>query len=482
LLSADEPSEPLLAVLSKRASSITRAVFEIFRDDSAASFYHAYRIIECLLRCFPADVYEGVCGDGKGAERLNSLLRYVGHAPVGELIVMLICLTPVARMSQAYIVSSKNRWQFFEQISQWILMLKITEAIVDPETNCVCSSNVDAEQNSAAAAQVLQELIEKLSLEDTGELLLQPLGYTTELLDHLVNSTLNIHLHESRRRSAGRLLCFLLRRAAEPEIMCLMATQPGAAPAATVVPNRLYPLRERIIIHMESRMSEIFDCILAYNTAERLQLQNEFSPLGPGPINFSGFSVEQPFGSLRALVVELMTLMVESDENVGNVFPLELWKTLIDWSLKYAHNNIYHSFFYRLIFAVLRQAQEQAQRILFQKAKFVSYLVDNFVPLPLERSELPPKHASGELANKFAVRGVLMNCANAVRLQAACQAPSSFLRYYLSSNQKWTAFLPQLMVSIYLFTEDHPLIVAMSALDDDGVSASIWHGCPNIRN
>jgi hypothetical protein len=270
---------------------------------------------------------------------------------------MLICLTPVPRMSQLYILSSKNRWQFFEQISQWILMLKITEAIVNPEMICATSATVDAEQNSAAAAQVLQELIEKLSLEDTGELLLQPLGYTIELLDHLVNTTLNIHLQESRRRSAGRLLCFLLRRAAEPEIMCLMATQPGAAPQATVVPNRLFPLRERIIIHMESRMSEIFDCILAYNTAERIQLQNEFSPLGPGPILFSGFSVEQPFGSLRALIVELMTLMVESDENVGNIFPVELWRTLIDWSLKYAHNNIYHSFFYRLVFAVLRSVQ-----------------------------------------------------------------------------------------------------------------------------
>ena len=326
----------------------------MFRDDSAASFYHAYRILECLLRCFPADVYEGLCGDNKATERVSQMLRYVGFAPVGELLVMLICLTPVPRMSQLYIASAKNRWMFFEQISQWILMLKITEVVVNPEATCFVNHTVDAEQHSGAATQVLQELIEKLSLEDTGELLLQPLGYTTELLDQLVNTTLNVDVSESRRRSAGRLLCFLLRRAAEPEIMCMLATQPGAPPHPTVVPNRLFPLRERIIVHMETRMGELFESILSYNSAERIAAQGQSSPVGPGPINFSGYTVEQPFGSLRALLVELMTLMVESDENVGNVLPLELWKLLMTWTFKYAHNNIFHSFFYRLVFAILR--------------------------------------------------------------------------------------------------------------------------------
>jgi hypothetical protein len=77
LLTADEPTEALMAFLSKRAGLLARGIFEIYRDDSAASFYHFYRMLECLLRCFPGDVYESICGDGLMSDRMKSMLRYV---------------------------------------------------------------------------------------------------------------------------------------------------------------------------------------------------------------------------------------------------------------------------------------------------------------------------------------------------------------------------------------------------------------------
>lgn len=48
LLSPENPTEALNAFLSKKAAVIARTIFDVFRNDSAGSFYHAYRIIECI--------------------------------------------------------------------------------------------------------------------------------------------------------------------------------------------------------------------------------------------------------------------------------------------------------------------------------------------------------------------------------------------------------------------------------------------------
>jgi hypothetical protein len=87
---------------------------------------------------------------------------------VGESLSMLIALTPVSRISQLYQLSLKNRWMFFEQLSQKNFMLKLIEVIVNPHEYCYVNGYINAEQHSACATFVLQELVEKLSVEDAG--------------------------------------------------------------------------------------------------------------------------------------------------------------------------------------------------------------------------------------------------------------------------------------------------------------------------
>jgi hypothetical protein len=77
---------------------------------------------------------------------------------------------------------------------------------------------------------------------------------------------------------------------------------------------------------------------------------------------------------------------------------------------------------------------------LFQKAKLVSFLIENYHPYPVQDKDLPSKAAATEQIRRNAARGVLMNCLNAIRLQASTQPPSSFLRQFLSSHRKWTNF------------------------------------------
>lgn len=304
--------------------------------------------MECLLRCYPAEVFEGLVSDGGVLDRLSAMLRYIGYPPVCEILVMLIALTPLARTSAIFQASAKQRWAFLEQLNNWNLFLRIAKVMVAPNM-CVCDSYVNGDQHSTAASQLLQDLVEKLSLEDTGELCLQTVGSTSALIDLLVDNVVSTQVNDGIRRSCARIIAFLLRRAAEAEIVCFVASANNGPPSASYVPNRLHSIRDKIIMYVRDRMLDIVQSLLQFDDVAG----NEDSL----PVRYSSYEVKLPFSALRLFLIEVLVLCVESEETVAAIIPLDLWKKLIAWTLRYPHNNVYHALFYRLIFAVLRYVQ-----------------------------------------------------------------------------------------------------------------------------
>lgn len=84
-------------------------------------------------------------------------------------------------------------------------------------------------------------------------------------------------------------------------------------------------------------------------------------------------------------------------------------------------------------------------------------MVDNFVPYtenencttcinnPLSKNE-----ANYDMTiRKIVARGLIMNCANAIRFQISTEAANSFLLSFMSNHAKWMEFLPVLNV-IYI--------------------------------
>ncbi len=273
------------------------------------------------------------------------MMKYVGYPPVCELVVMLIAFTPVVRNSPLCISSAKSRWIFLDHVNTWNIMANTVRAMVHPVEHCACSLAVPADQHSTAASQLFQDLIEKLSLEDSGDLLFLPIGQNSDILDLLLNTLSDGSADSGVRRSAAKNVGFLLRRAAEPEIVCFVATNPAAPPTPNYIPNRLHTLREKIVTYVRNRIESIMSTVLSYEPREFDDAE---------PLKFSSYEVPQPFGVLRQMIIEVIVLTVESDESVASSIPLELWRSLISWVIKYAHNSIYHALFYRLIFAVLR--------------------------------------------------------------------------------------------------------------------------------
>lgn len=299
-------------------------------------------------------MYESICSDGQMDVRMRRMMRYIGYAPVGESLAMLIALTPVSRTSQLYQLSSKNRWLFFEQLSQKNFMLSLVEIIVYPEEFCYVNGYINAEQHSSCATFVLQELVEKLSVEETGELLLQPFGYTTKLLEHLIDTALTGTVI-SIRRSSTKLLCFLLRRVADSNILYMVSAGAGVAPAPAYVPNRLFPLRDRIINQIFLRIKCVMIALLNSDDTDGVKDEGNFdSETSGSAVKYSSYTVSKPFTVLKSVFFELITLMVESDDTVSELIPVDLWLLLIKWILQYSHNSIFHSIFFRLLYSVLR--------------------------------------------------------------------------------------------------------------------------------
>ena len=464
LITSDEPSDGLIDFLSKRASMVTRLIFRIFEDSSAGSFFHVYRVCELFARYYPTDVFDALCSDGRMTERMTMMLRYIGYAPVTELIVMIIGLGPISRSSPLYSACEPGRTKFMRQLLDWQLFKRIAEIVISPEDKCYTGAYVDAESHSLYAAQLFQECVEKLSLEDIGEQLLRQLSDTSELIDMLANAVQDQTLHEYKRQNAAKILYFLLRRAADPEIACMMGGAQGGMMQPAQIQNRLFPLRENIVLHVGKHLPNLIHTLLLYSPvqAKNLSTAAKLNPIPESPLRFNTYEVPEPFTTMRLSFLELIVIMVESDEKMGNHLTSDLWRLLFKWCVIYAHNTIFHSLFYRLVFAILRQNQ-QHQRCLFVQSNFLNFLIETYLDVPFQLDDAgnlassggsehlhPPRNAAGIVKNRFVARCLIMNCAHAVRLQAASQPPQSFISTYLNTNSSWTEFLPILVAATEL--------------------------------
>lgn len=281
---------------------------------------------------------------------MKRLLRYIGYPPVGDLLVILVGLTPVPRSSPLYVSASSARWKFFEGLSEWIFLSRLAEIIVNSAESCNTSEYISSDQHCSAAAQTLSEIVDKLSNDDIGEILLQPLGYTPVLIESLLavgtrSLTEDDPSHivaTTSRRSSLRFLCFLLQKSSsENNVIYLSAG--GNAPVPTTIPNRLYNLRSLIV-----------DCFLDNFSQLETALLETISSTNIGPVNHPGHICSTPFSSYRTQLVELLVLIVEAAPSSAQNLSCNLWKVLISWNFEYVHNNIYHSMFYKLMFSILR--------------------------------------------------------------------------------------------------------------------------------
>ncbi|TDH70588.1 uncharacterized protein CCR75_001863 [Bremia lactucae] len=431
MLTNDDTADALLTFLGDKSKLLTRCLFQVFHRDSKGSLRHACRVIDRLLRSYLDDVYDVLGKDARTVQRyMGALLPYLGHAPVAELFLTLVCKPHSAALRQLYISTPPKKWAFFRALAEWKVLLVLAKHVCNNEYG---------ETHSIGAADVFVELLDRLAADENGQLLLLPTSYCPELLEGLIQAAVEPEVHTSVRtvgqRTAAMKCVFQLLQKSTLEKVQGPPTSPYQSFGATIVnlvPNQLSPLRKKIYEIVERHLGEILEYLIQrYVSQQNIKMPNKDSgkPLPDTAIRHTAYVVKVPFTELRLTLVEaLVEIMAHNPGLMSEHFDVNVWRVLVTWFFEYSHNNLYHAAFFQLVFIALRTDNQQALKVLVKKLKVVTLLVEHY-------------HADGICTSN---KGYILQICNAIRLQAASQSPDAFLRNFLQSHTSWRKFEQEL--------------------------------------
>ncbi|GAB9465129.1 hypothetical protein Gpo141_00002547 [Globisporangium polare] len=427
LLTNDDTSDALITFLPRKSALITKCIFPVFQKNSQGNLRHASRVIDYLLRMYLDDVYDVVGRNAATAKRyMGAMLNHIEHACVAEVFLTMVCKPHSAALMRYYACSPQKKWTFFRSLSEWKLLLVLAEHVY---------STKYSEAHNIGAADVFVELLDRLAADDNGELLLQPASYCPELLEGLVNAAVDTSVTRSIGQRAGAMKClFRLLQKSTSEKVQGPPTSPYQSFGGTIVNlvlNQLAPLRERIFELMEKHMGKMLRYLVEkYEDQQSIEMDLQSSkPLPEGAVRHTGYVVKVPFTEFRLTLVEaLVEIVAHNPSKLGEHFDANVWRVLVTWFFEYSHNNLYHAAFYQLLFIALRTDNQATLEALVKKQKLVTSLIEHF-------------RSDGVGASN---RGYILQCCNAIRLQAASQSPDAFLRNFLQSHTTWRNFEPEL--------------------------------------
>lgn len=427
LLTNDDTSDALITFLPRKSALITKCIFPVFQKNSQGNLRHASRVIDYLLRMYLDDVYDVVGRNAATAKRyMGAMLNHVEHACVAEVFLTMVCKPHSAALMRYYACSPQKKWTFFRSLSEWKLLLVLAEHVY---------STKYSEAHNIGAADVFVELLDRLAADDNGELLLQPASYCPELLEGLVNAAVDTSASRSIGQRTGAMKClFRLLQKSTSEKVQGPPTSPYQSFGGTIVnlvPNQLAPLRERIFELMEKHMGKMLRYLVdKYEDQQSIEMDLQSSkPLPESAVRHTGYVVKVPFTEFRLTLVEaLVEVVAHNPSKLGEHFDANVWRVLVTWFFEYSHNNLYHASFYQLLFIALRTDNQATLEALVKKQKLVTSLIEHF------------RHDGVGASN----RGYILQCCNAIRLQAASQSPDAFLRNFLQSHTTWRNFEPEL--------------------------------------
>eukprot|EP00526_Cylindrotheca_closterium_P006868 CAMPEP_0113640360 /NCGR_PEP_ID=MMETSP0017_2-20120614/21182_1 /TAXON_ID=2856 /ORGANISM="Cylindrotheca closterium" /LENGTH=744 /DNA_ID=CAMNT_0000551637 /DNA_START=163 /DNA_END=2397 /DNA_ORIENTATION=+ /assembly_acc=CAM_ASM_000147 len=94
------------------------------------------------------------------------------------------------------------------------------------------------------------------------------------------------------------------------------------------------------------------------------------------------------------------------------------WPALCSLVFAYPYNDFYHNIFYQMLQTVVLQHHEPTLRVIFQKSKFLT-------------------RALRSLSESSALKGLILQVLNLLRLRSQSLAPNAFLHQYLASHDLW---------------------------------------------
>jgi hypothetical protein len=434
LLTNDDSSEALLTFLGKKSKLLTKCMFPIFQRNAQGLLRHGCRVIDHLMRLYLDDVYEVIGRNAATTARyMDVLLDRMEDASVSEVLLTLICKPHNANVLRFYASTPQTKWQFFRALAEYKILLVLAQHVY---------GDGYSELHNIAAADVFVELVDRLSADENGALLLQPAAYCPELLEGLIRVVVATSSSKTngqgpshgQRTAAMKCVLRLLQRSILDKVQG-PPTSPYQSFGSTVVnllPNQLMSLRDKIFELAEKDMGKMLRYLIdKYQDQQNIEmdLASPDKPLPQSAVRHTAYVVKVPFTEFRLMLVDaLVEIVAHNPSTLSAHFDANVWRVLLAWFFEYAHNNLYHAAFYQLVFIALRTDNQVTLEILIKKLKLVTALIEYY------------RDETVNTSNK----GYILQCCNAIRLQAASQPPDAFLRNFLKSHITWRGFEPEL--------------------------------------
>jgi len=145
-------------------------------------------------------------------------------------------------------------------------------------------------------------------------------------------------------------------------------------------------------------------------------------------IQLSSYQVKRGFGLYKYCLMEILSDVVAGAPSSIETMPPQIWRVLSSWFLEYEHNNLYQCLFFKIVELVIKNDDYlEAQKTLFSKYKFLTKIIQHFNEFP-----------------KTGCKGFIVMLCNIVRLAAALQPSTGYLRHLINSSILYKSFIPKL--------------------------------------
>lgn len=529
LFGEEEPSAAWTKFMDAKAEAIAGAIFDIFHPKSCGSLYHACSVIKSMLQRSTDKVLDTIGSSVESVEKyLGVMLANISQPPVYETFLSIIGCGEASH-------PAKHR--FYTSLSQWKLLLRVCDNITDPRgSSAHISACADAflelTAHFAADPNGGEMMVQPIAhcpdlLSSLVTTVVGPSDHTQALCRY------------GQRYDAARVLETLLSQSMSPEVV-VGPKQDAALAALHGIPvekvkNQLLQVSSKLMEVLIEALPDLAKVLAGTPKGWDLVTNTSYSkipevppvdgfgidddlPVPPGDpaaaavppppgsggggasggcpgqggvaIRHTGHYAAPPLTALRVSVVALMANMVDQETANIDLLSPELWRVLAALFFQYPHSDLFHFQFYRLFFIVLRENHEVTLRNLLQKNRFLANLIDRAGPGTDDHGAAGSEGHNGRGAADSSAAdvmalgrgpggGTILRICNAIRLQVATLAPSSFLRQFLQSHERWRKFAPSL-VATTVAQQQRGMGIPIAADRELGYSRDSLDGFPDL--
>lgn len=510
LLTRNESSPPLAIFIEKKGFELGACIFKMFEENSGASFWHVFEILTFLLRNRCKCVHEAMLAGGYSsfASRFDTILKYVGHEPVEQIILILLTEPPVSEHTSL----PDHFAQFFAALKTYPLVDKIYQILTFTSEMCVINEEEGYTEDTCISncLSFLYDMINRNIFSDNYNFLSQLMTHS-KILEHIYESACTQSKFTKIQKLYLQIATLLIKQSQQPYFNFWMNgnLDNGQSSQHTSIPNLLHEHQKTLLNCAKLSMKNLITCLIS-SSSNSIGSNNGISSsqvdvdeiiegkdyslikskIVNGHTSTHGYNEEKrkkPFGSMRLEMIEYLVGVIQTDMSMTSQIKSDTWSLFISWLTEYPENNMFHINFYRLFFCVLRCNDNDAQKALFGAPNnFLDYLLDQ-----ITINDDKMGHRTCIKCTKTGVSGLLMNCMNATRLHLGdtlSLTTDDYVKFTADASDRWTEMMPHLvLVTHHMYESDLAGSTngghdesAISALLENGDADNAYNKCPRL--